>query len=302
MLTREPGMLIDNFRPLQLHYSEQRLMITTIMRLLCVTRHGEKLVGIILFSVLFDVETIRLYVFDSPAALQNILFDEMSPVGDLTDIYLRKYKELDCLTQNLNHMAKEMHSRILHRYCRLHNKNLINCLKLFENIHKLNVRNKTKQKSSPIRTNFFIKDSSDDVFNGAVHGLLLLQHVYDIDFSNLLTEDEYVKNASIISHKISSRFGRTLIYQDLLLLSIHAVTVAWYGNAIRILNIAAKHFQSHSSLKGKMPLSHHFIVPYLTFVAKGGILMQQNDPTFDIGSRLLPFSTSRFDHGNCYKY
>ena len=86
----------------------------------------EKIIGIILFSVLFDVETIRLYVFDSPAALQNILFDEMSPVGDLTDIYLRKYKELDCLIQNLNHMAKEMRSHMLYRYCRLHNKNLLN--------------------------------------------------------------------------------------------------------------------------------------------------------------------------------
>ena len=148
MLTREPGMRIDNFWPLQLHDSEQRLMITTIMRLLCVTRHGEKLFGIILFSVLFDVETIRLYVFDSPAALQNIFYDEMSLVGDLTDIYLTKYKEFDCLTQNLNHMTKEMRSHIPYRYCMLHKKKLRNCFKLFENIDKLNVRNKTSQKSS----------------------------------------------------------------------------------------------------------------------------------------------------------
>ena len=293
-------MLIDNWL-LQLHDSKQRLMITALMSLLCVTRHGEELFGIILLSVLFDVEAIRLYVFDSPAALQNIFYDEMSLVGDLTDMYLSKYRELDCLTQNLNHMAKEMKSSIPYQYCRLNKKRLLNCVELYENNHILNVRNKTFQKSSSIRTNLFLEDSSHDVFTGAVHGLLLLQHVYDIDFSNLVTKDEYDRNTSTISHKISSRFGRTLIYHDLLLLSIHAIAVAWYGNAIQILNIAAKHFQSHSSLKRKMPLFHHFIVPYLTFVAKGGILMQQNDPTFDIGSRLLPFSTSRLDHGDCYK-
>ena len=142
-----------------------------------------------------------------------------------------------------------------------------------------------------------MKDSSDDVFTGAVHhGLLLLQQVYDIDFSNHVTEDEYVRNASTISHKISSRLGRKLIYQDLLLLSIRPITVAWYGNAIQILNIAATHFQSHSFLKGNSAPFHHFILPYLTFVAKRGLLMQQNDPAFDIDSRLLPVISSRFDH------
>ena len=291
-------MLIDNFWPLQLHDSEQRLIITTIMRLLCITRLGAKLFGIILFSVLVGVETIRLYVFDSPAALQNIFYDEMSLLSDLADIYLRKYKELDCLTQILNHVEKEMRSHLPCQYSRLHIKKLLEGHKLYENNHTLYVRNKTGEKSSSIKTNFFLKDSSGDVFNGAVHGLLLLQQVYDIDFANFVTQDEYVRN---VSHKISLTLEKKLIYQDLLLLSIRAITVSWYGNAIQILNIAAKHFQSHSSLKGNLPPFHHFIVPYLTFVAESGILMQQNDPAFDIGSRLLPFSTSRFDHGDCNK-
>ena len=124
----------------------------------------------------------------------------------------------------------------------------------------------------------------------------MLQQVYDIDFSHLVTKDDDARNASAISRKRLSR-GK-LTYFDLLLLSIRAINVAWYRNAIQILNIAATYFKSITSLERNFHHIYAFIVPYLTFVAKSGLLAQQNDPAFDIDSRLLPFSTSRFDHGN----
>ena len=78
-----------------------------IMRVLCINRYEKNLFGILIFSVLLSVQTIRLYVFDSPAALENIFYHEMSLLDDLTDIYLKKHKALKCLTQNINHMKKE---------------------------------------------------------------------------------------------------------------------------------------------------------------------------------------------------
>ena len=266
-----------------------------IMRVLCINRYEKNLFGILIFSVLLSVQTIRLYVFDSPAALQNIFYHEMSLLDDLTDIYLKKHKALKCRTQNINHMKKRTRVQISYPHNRLQRKRSQKWYVLYENYYKQDECRKNHQKSSSLRTNFFSKDSDADVFNGAVDGLLMLQRVYDIDFSNHVTLSKDLKNASAISHKILS--GRGLAYLDLILLSIRAITVVWYDNAIQILNIAAKYFQSDSPLKGNLPIFHYFSVPYLTSIAKSGILMQQNDPNFAISSRLLPFSTSRFDHG-----
>ena len=235
-----------------------------------------------------------LYVFDSPTALQNIFHREMTLVDDLTNVYLKKSKELNRLEQNLKHMRKRTRGQVLYQYYRLHEKRSQNCYDRYENDSELDVNNKNHPKSSSFRSNLFSKEPSADIFNGAVDGLLMLHHVYGLDFSNVVTED--VKNATANYQKILT--GRTLTYFDLILLSVRAIAVVWYGNAIQILDTAAKRFQSSSSLKRNLYLFHHLIVPYLTFIAKNGILMQQNDPTFDIDSRSFPFSTLRFDHGS----
>ena len=269
------------------------------MWVLSTSRDGKNLFGMILFSVLFYVETIRLYVFDSPAALQNIFHREMTLIDDLTNVYLKKSKELNRLEQNVNNIRKKTRGQVSYQYYRLHKKRSQNCYARYQNDNELDVNNENRQKSSSFRSNFFSKEPSADVFNGAVDGLLMLHHVYNLDFSNVVTEVEDVRNATANYHKILT--AKMLTYFDLILLSVRAITAVWYYNAIQILDIADKRFQGSSSLKRKLSHFHHLFVPYLTFIAKNGILMQQTDPTFDIDSRLFPFSTSRFDHGRCNK-
>ena len=108
------------------------------MRVLCITRYEKNLLGTLIFSVLLSVQTIRLYVFDSPAALQNIFYHEMSLLDDLMDIYLKKHKELNCLTQNFNHIAKRARAQISYPYNKLQKKRSQNWYVLYENCYKQN--------------------------------------------------------------------------------------------------------------------------------------------------------------------
>ena len=148
----------------------------------------------------------------------------------------------------------------------------------------------------------FSKDSNTQVFNGAVHGLLMLQQVYDIDverFAKGKIVPAKVGHQDMTAISDNRKSGEKLTYFDLILLSLHAILVAWYYNAIKYLDVAAKYLNIENSIERKIPVPDHLhsIIPYLTFIVKSGLSLQKTDETFDLESRLLPFSTSRFDHG-----
>ena len=152
----------------------------------------------------------------------------------------------------------------------------------------------------------FSKDSNTQVFNGAVHGLLMLQQVYDIDverFANGKMLPQHGGHQDMTAISDNRKSGEKLTYFDLILLSLHAILVAWYYNAIKYLDVAAKYLYIEDSIEHKILIPDNLqgIIPYLTFIAKSGLSLQKTDETFDLESRLLPFSTSRFDHGRVPK-
>ena len=112
-----------------------------------------------------------------------------------------------------------------------------------------------------------------------------------------MTKENVNRNITAISGK--KLLGEKITFYDLILLSLNSITVAGYYNAIQFLDAAAKLFHISSSFRRSLPFSYHLngIVPYLKQVAKSGLMMQQTDPIFNLESRLLPFSTYRFDNG-----
>ena len=134
----------------------------------------------------------------------------------------------------------------------------------------------------------------------------MLQQVYDIDverFANGKIVPENVGHQDMTAISDNRKSGEKLTYFDLILLSLKAILVAWYYHAIQYLDVAAKYLYIEDSIEREIPIPDHLhgIIPYLTFIAKSGLSLQKTDETFDLESRLLPFSTSRFDHGRVPK-
>ena len=276
------------------------------MRLSCITPCKKKLFFMLIVSCFCYIETIRLYVFDSPSALQNVLQDDVSLANRLRSIYSKKYKYWTFLTHTFNSSVKNNYTTIRYLQKRLQKRKCQNCNEPNGNRYDFDLGYNKRKNESYFRMNMFSKDSPAQVFNGAVHGLIMLQQVYDIDvehFANgkIVPEQGGHPNMTAISDNRKS--GEKLTYFDLILLSLHAILVAWYYNAIKYLDVAAKYLYIEDSIEHKIRIPDQLqgIIPYLMFIAKSGLSLQQTDETFDLESRLLPFSTSRFDHGRVPK-
>ena len=75
------------------------------------------------------------------------------------------------------------------------------------------------------------------VFHDAVQGLLLIEHIYGLNYNN-------ISDASDITPKIrqATKYQRTMIRQfnsfDLILLASRAIQFGWHDSALRLLNFA----------------------------------------------------------------
>ena len=145
-----------------------------------------------------SIETIRLYVFDSPSALQNVLQDEVLLANRLRSIYSKKYKYWTFLTHNFNYRVKNNNDTIRYLQNRLQKRKCQNCNESNENLYDLDLSYNQRKNESYFRTNMFSKDSNTQVFNGAVHGLLMLQQVYDIEVDRFA-------NGNIVQEEVSDQ-------------------------------------------------------------------------------------------------
>ena len=157
------------------------MIIIEIMPLSSITLCQKKLFFMIVVSWFCCIETIRLYVFDSPSALQNVLQDEVSLANRLRSIYSKKYKYWTFLTHHFNSSAKNHGTTIRYLQHRLQTRGCQNCNDPNGHHYDLDLDYNKRKNEFYFRTNMFSKDSNTQVFNGAVHGLLMLQQVYDID-------------------------------------------------------------------------------------------------------------------------
>ena len=106
------------------------------MRVPCIPLHEISMFGIMFISVFCSIGAIRLYLFDSPAALKNIFHDEASLVDGLRAMYSNKQNYLNFLDRNFNHKARRSYGQITYAYFSSHKKRLENYYELYEKYHK----------------------------------------------------------------------------------------------------------------------------------------------------------------------
>ena len=86
------------------------------MRVPCIPLHEISMFGIMFISVFCSIGAIRLYLFDSPAALKNIFHDEVSLVDGLRAMYSNKQNYLNFLDRNFNDKARRSYVHISYAY------------------------------------------------------------------------------------------------------------------------------------------------------------------------------------------
>ena len=259
----------------------------------------------------YEVHLVPLSVFDSPAALKEIFITEVSLLENLKSSYSTTNEILDVLNYCYDRISTHRNKNVFHSFTKISAHKAMNvfhhprCMsKVFLRdislyLHKITNDEKHRYFRSQykVEDKLPLRDSNAKVFNGAVLGILMLQDVYDLNvehFANGSLQAAQEEN-QVIHDMDVQKPQQWLTTFDLVMLASHAIKIGWYDTAIKFLQLAIlnnkKETSNHSNI-----FELEKLILYLHSIAKESLSVRQKHETFDLQSRLLPFSTARFDH------
>ena len=249
------------------------------------------LAWILITFAIYDAESIKLSVFDSPSALKNILLQENLLVEYLVKTYSEKITDVEFLTYAIDKLSKEKSWNIIN----LKGNSLARKNFLHTKSKKLILEHDIKPKLNAIH-NF--KDSNDVILSGAAVGLSLIQHIYNIDLPSIANGSIIVSNKELV-RKSFDKWREKLSCFDFIILASYAIKVSWYEKASTYLNLVSDFIsEDDSSRTDSYSKQYRNVIDLLSVIVDKGISMQQEDEAYEFETRFLPFSTSRFDFKN----
>ena len=246
------------------------------------------LAWIFIIFVIYDAESIKLSVFDSPSALKNILLQENILVEYLVKTYSEKITDVEFLTYAIDRLSKEKSRNINNlKVNSLERKNFFNT-KSKNLILEHDIKSKMK-----VIHNF--KDSNEVILSGASVGLSLIQHIYNLDLPSIANGSVIVSNKELV-RKSFDKWREKLSCFDFIILASYAIKVSWYEKASTYLNLASDFISVDDSPKMDLySKQYRNVIDILSVIVEKGLSMQQEDESYEFETRFLPFSTSRFD-------
>lgn len=257
---------------------------------------------------LSDVNLVTLSVFDSPAALKDILVTEVVFLKSLKATHAKKNEILCVLEDHFDRIPKQTNRSTLNSFIKTSANKSLNFFyhlryrytELKYNHMYLDKLENAKnngyvRKDFGVNKTFYLHESSGSVFNGALTGILMLQHVYDLNVEHLVNGSLHIQEKPNVLNVLYQKKVQQLKVFDLVMVGSHAIKLGLYDSAVTF-------FQSTKIEKENGPIisSNSLIlekrISFLLSLAKKGLTLQQQHKTFDLQSRLLPFSTARFDY------
>ena len=235
---------------------------------------------------------IKLSVFDSPPALKNILRLENSLNKYLVRIRLHKKRDVTSLNQGIDKSFKQKRWNMVHSADHLLTRKITTHLLL----KRLRLENYIKQQ---INDTFVLKESNKDIFSGAAFGLSLIQNIYNVSIDSMANGSVVVSNNEI-AVKSWKKWKEKLSCFDFIILSLFALKVSWYKNALKYLSFASECIDTSNPSNLELYVAkYQNTLDLLHHIAQKAIVLQQENDEFEFKSRFLPFTTARFDHEYC---
>ena len=222
--------------------------------------------------------------FDSPVSLKTTLATESLLAESLKLMSLKKKEKINIL-RGCNR-RKLSHNRINIFYAEHHSSKVAECYFHYRDEFSLFVN---FFNTHEIPANYSLASFNPRVFYGAIHGLLLIAHIYGLNYEGILNSSGTTSNI-----RQGTNYQRQPIRQfnclDLILLASRAKQFGWYDTTLRLLKYA-----SNTIKKNLDSIDLERFILSIKSVAEKGLSAQEGDELFDLRSRTFISISERFD-------
>ena len=256
--------------------------------------YGRYFLLLLLLIIIPNVNMVALSIFDNPNTLKTTLATEATLEKKLRITLLEKKEEINILRPDVNIRSPTRSIKIF--YDKWYYSKVTNIFDQFKK--KVSQYPKTQHfgKSQTPPNKHLLSDFNGQMFDGAVHGLLVINRIYGLKIEDTSNCSAKLPNISQIG-KYRSQPNQRLDVFDMVILASRAITLAWYGDSIRFLLLASEAMKKpfHDSIE-RNSISLIRIISFLSFVSQKGLTTQRNVEKIDFHSRHFLFITTRFDH------